>query len=237
MSRKRLSKKQLKRDRFVEQTFDWAHWAETHRNQVLAGVVGVALLVAAFFVYRNMARDAEAQAARDYISARQSYFAGNYPLAVSDLRRFLDEHGRSSYADDAEFFLADAYHEAGDDAQAIAALEKFLDDHGKSPFAGAARRLLAAVYQSAGQYDKAVETYREAIDAAGYDELKAQLHHELAEVYEAQGKPAQAVDEYRAVVELEPDGDAAQEARRRIAEITVQPIAVGGPEVAPSEGP
>ena len=43
MSRKRLSKKQLRQDRFVQQTFDWAHWAETHRNHVIAGIAVVSL--------------------------------------------------------------------------------------------------------------------------------------------------------------------------------------------------
>ncbi|MDX1662111.1 MAG: tetratricopeptide repeat protein, partial [Gemmatimonadota bacterium] len=119
MSRKRLSKKQLKRDRFVEQTFDWAHWVETHRREVLGGVVAAVLLVAGFFVWRSMQASATEAAARDYLSARQAYDTGNWALAASDLQTFVDRHGGTPYGDDAMFFLASAYYQSGQMEPAI----------------------------------------------------------------------------------------------------------------------
>lgn len=227
MSRKRLSKKQLKRDRFVEQTFDWAHWVETHRTQVLAGLAAAVVLVAGFFVYRSMTRGAEEAAARDYIQARQSYFTGNYQLAISDLENFLNQHGGTSYADDARFFLADAYHRGGQTDQAISALHDFLDRHGDSPLADNARRLLAATYAQAGDYDRAAETYREAIEAAQYDDLEVQLRETLADVYRIAGRREMAAEQYRIILEKEPEGEIAVRARRALAETTVQPLARG----------
>jgi predicted negative regulator of RcsB-dependent stress response len=224
MSRKRLSKTQLKRDRFVERTFDWAHWAETHRRELVGAAVALAVLVAGFFVYRNVSRGAEEEAARDYLMARQAYFAGNFQLAVSDLQGYLDRHAGTPYADDAMLFLAESQLQAGQAAEAVATLQAMLDEHADSPLADNARRLLGAAYAQAGQLDRAVETYREAIENAEFDEQRIQLHATLAELYASQSRKAEAVEEYRAIVELQPEGAAGDEARREIAELTVQPL-------------
>lgn len=234
MSRKRLSKKQLKRDRFVEQTFDWAHWVESHRTQVVAGLAGIAVLIAAFFVYRNLARAGEEEAARSYIDARQAYFAGNYQLAVADLQGFLRSHGDTSYADDARLFLSDALYQAGDPEGAVETLEEFFDRHGDSPFAPNARLLMAASYQALGRLDEAVEAYRTALAEAGSDTERIRIRARLADVYLLQGRTGDAAAELQAIIDLDPLGAAAAQARRELAEITVEPIPVGG-AAPPSE--
>ncbi|HET6361957.1 MAG TPA: tetratricopeptide repeat protein [Gemmatimonadota bacterium] len=214
----------MKRDRFVERTFDWAHWAETHRREMVGAAVALVLLAAGFFVYRNVSRGADEEASRDYMMARQAYFAANYQLAVSDLQGYLDRHGDTAYADDAMLFLAESQLHAGQPAEAVATLEEMLDAHGGSPLADNARRLLAAAYGQAGQLDRAVEKYREAIENAEFDEQKVQLRGSLAELYVSQSRKAEAVEEYQAIVELQPESPAADEARRAIAELTVQPL-------------
>jgi predicted negative regulator of RcsB-dependent stress response len=224
MSRKRLSKKQLKRDRFVERTFDWAHWAETHRREMIGGGVALLVLLAGFFVYRGVSRGAEEEAAREYLMARQGYFAGNYQLAVSDLQGFLAQHGGSAYEDDAMLFLGESQLQAGLPAEAATTLEDLLDVHGDSPLASNARVLLAAAYVQAGQVDRALTTYREAIADAPYDAVKIQLHESLARVLASQSRNDEAVAEYQAILELEAEGPAADEARREIAELTIQPL-------------
>jgi tetratricopeptide (TPR) repeat protein len=227
MSRKRLSKKQLKRDRFVEHTFDWAHWAETHRNQVLAALAGIAVLVAGFFVYRGLARAGEEDAARSYIEARQAYFVGNYPLAVSDLQAFIDRHGDSSYGDDARIFLADAQYQAGNAQAAVETLQWF-HGHDDSPFALNALLLEAAAYQATGSLDPAIETYRQALERADMDARRVEILTNLADVYELKGDTDQAAAQLQAIVDLDPEAPEADRARRELAEITVRPLSAGG---------
>lgn len=228
MSRKRLSKKQLKRDRFVEQTFDWAHWVESHRSQVLVSLAGVAVLVGAFFVYRSLARASEEESARSYIEARQAYFAGNYQLAVSDLQAFLRTHGDTSYGDDARLFLADALYQAGDPEGAVETLREFFDRHGDSPLALNARLLMAAAYQGMGRLDEAVAAYDEALEQAHADAQRVRIHKGLADVHKLQGNTEKAAAQLQAIVDLDPESGAAAEARRELAEITVEPIPVAG---------
>ncbi len=224
MSRKRLSKKQLKGDRFVERTFDWAHWIETHRTQAIGAVVVLVLIGLGFFLWRQSARSADEQASVEFLRARQSYFAGNWALAASDLSGFLARHGGSSYDDDATFFMADAMYQAGQFPQAIEALEAFLDEHEDSPLADNARELMAASYQQAGQMPQAIALYQRALEEAETDAARIEHREALARIYEAQGDKESAANQYRAIVELDPEGDAAREARRKLVEVTVRPI-------------
>lgn len=237
MSRKRLSKKQLKRDRFVEHTFDWAHWAETHRSQVLAALAGIAVLVAAFFVYRGLARAGDEDASRSYIQARQAYFAGNYQLAVGDLQGFIDDHGDSSYGDDARIFLADALYQAGDPQAAVEVLQWF--HRHDSPFAVNALLLEAAAYQAMDSFDPAIESYREALELADVNARRVEILGGLADVYELKGDTAQAAAQLQAIVDLDSEAPAADLARRELAELTVQPLTTGagGEAVTGTEAP
>jgi tetratricopeptide (TPR) repeat protein len=191
---------------------------------MVGGVIALVVLLAGFFVYRGVSRGAEEEAARDYLMARQGYFAGNYQLAVSDLQGFLDRHGGTPYADDALLFLGESQLQAGQPAEAVTTLQELLDEHGSSPLADNARRLLAVAYGQAGQLERAVAMYREAIENAPFDEQKLQLHASLAGLYETQSRKEEAVAEYQAIIELQPEGPAADEARREIAELTVRPL-------------
>ena len=83
MSRKRLSKKQLKRDKFVQRTFDWAHWAETHRRELIGGAIALALLVTGFFVYRGVSRGAEEEAA---VGFGRGLFPADEEIVVAHVR-------------------------------------------------------------------------------------------------------------------------------------------------------
>lgn len=236
MSRKRLSKKQLKSDKFVQHTFDWAHWAETHRSQVLAALAGIAVLVAAFFVYRGLARAGEEEAARSYIEARQAYFAGNYQLAVSDLQTFIDSHGDTSYGDDARIFLADALYQAGDPQAAVETLQWF-HSHEDSPFAVNALLLEAAAYQGMGSLDPAAETYRQALERTDVDAQRVQILGSLADVYVLKGDAEQAAAQLQAIVDLDPEAPAADLARRELAELTVRPLSAAGPPTGGTGAP
>ncbi len=227
MSRKRLAKHQLKRDRFVEQTFDWAHWAETHRRQFLAGAAALALALGGFFVWRTMSRSAEEDASGAYLEARQAYFAGNFPLAVADLEDFVRRHGDTSFADDARFFRADALYQAGNDEAAAEALEEFLSRHGDSPFAHTARLLSAAAYSRLNRYGDAQAAYERALETAGFDAERARVREELARLHESQGDNASAAEQYRRVAELVPETETAARALRRAAELSVEPLAAG----------
>jgi tetratricopeptide (TPR) repeat protein len=235
MSRKRLSKKQLKSDKFVERTFDWAHWIETHRTQALAGIGALVLVVGGIFLWRQMAGSAEEDASVEYAEARQAYFAGNWQLAASDLQGFLSRRGGSSYADDARLFLADAYYQAGQYQQAAETLERFVDEEDDSPFVGNARILLASSYEQLGQMPQAIAALERALEEADSDEGKIEVRTAMARIYEAQGNVDAAANQYRAIVETDPDGDAAVEARRRLAELTVEPITGPAEAAAPVE--
>ncbi len=230
---KRISKQELKRDRFVDTTFDWALWIRENTRIVALAGGGLALVVLALLLYRGAQGRGSAEAAVRFDQVRQAYTAGNYQLAANDFKQFLNQYGDSDYADEATLYLADSYFKAGDYPAAVSALEDFERRRGDSPLRYGATSLLAASYEESGDLAKAAETYAEARDAASFDYQRAAALMDRGRVYTAQGHRDKAAEAYREVVEKYPEAPSVREASVRLAEVTVTPL-TGAPSTGAS---
>jgi TolA-binding protein len=203
---------------------------ESHRRQVFLGLAGLLVVIGAFFVYRKASETSQEAAAGAYLSARQAYLAGNYPLGASDLEGFLASYGDSRYAADAKIFLADAYFQSEQYTTAIEVLRGFLNDHSGSPLAMNARRLLGASYQANGEASEAVGVYREAIERTEIGSTRVELQLELARVLESDGQREEAGAAYQVVIDEASDEGTVGLARRKLAELSVSPLVQTGSE-------
>lgn len=222
----KLSKRELKRDRFVDTTFDWALWVRENVRKVAVLGGALALLMLGIVLYRSTQASASRQAGQNFEEVRQAYIAGNYQLAANDFKQFLVRYPDSEYADDAALYLGDSYLRAGDYPSAIKALEEFEGEHGDSPLAYAATNLLGAAYEASGNQVKAAEIYGRAHGQAQHDYQRIASLMDRARVYAAQQEKDKAADAYREIIEKYPESSLAREAKVRLAELSAEPLGV-----------
>ncbi len=229
-TRKRLTKQQLKRDRFVDTTFDWVVWARENVRKVAVIAGGLLLVALAIILYRTSETREGRQASQRFQEIIQAYAAGNFQLAANDFKQFLAQHGGSPYGDQATLYLANSYMLAGDPKSAVKTLEDARKHLDGSRLAYAAASLQGSAYEAAGDLGGAAETYARAQDKARYDFEKAQAQMNQARVYGAQKATEKAVETYREVIQTYPGSTMAMDAQVRMAELTAKPL--GAPVAA-----
>ena len=221
---KRISRRELKRDPFVDRVFDWALWGRENARLVAIAVGAIVLVVLGVVLFRSNRAAEATRAAERYQQVWQAYAAGNYQLAANDFRQFRNQYGGSDYADDATIYLADSYYRTGDYAAAIEILESFDDQYGDSPLRYAGAKLLGAAYESSGDWMKATEVYGRAREVARYDFQAVHALLDQARAYEGTSQPERAAAAYRELLERYPESSAAAQAKVRLAELTAEPV-------------
>jgi len=223
-TKKRLTKRELKRDPFVDTVFDWALWGRENLRFVALGLGVVALLGLTLLLYRGSRAAESRRATQKYQEIWQTYVSGNYQLAANDFRQFRDQYRKSAHGDDATLYLADAYYRSGDYPSAIEVLEGFEDEYGDSPLSYAAANLLGAAYESSGDWIKAAQAFAEAREGARYDFQKVAALMNEVRTYAGQGDAEKAAGAYRRISEEFPESPSAPEARVRLSELEATPI-------------
>jgi predicted negative regulator of RcsB-dependent stress response len=127
--RKRIARRELKRDPFVERVFDWALWSRENLRTVAVVAGALLLVVLAVVLYRASQASQSRQAANRYEEVLGTYYSGNYQLAANDLRQFRNQYRGSRHAAEATIYLADSYLRAGDTPAAIETLQEFERDY------------------------------------------------------------------------------------------------------------
>ncbi|MFN2431570.1 MAG: tol-pal system YbgF family protein, partial [Gemmatimonadota bacterium] len=192
----RVTKRQLKRDRFVDTVFDWALWSRENARTVAVICGALVVVIGGLLLYRTSRAGENRRAAERYQEVWQAYAAGNYQLAANDFRQFRNQYAGSDYVDEATAYLGDSYYQAGDYPAAIEVLKGFDDDHGDSPLVFAAASVLGAAYEASGDWVNAADAYRKAQELARYDYQRAEALLNEARVLEAGGEPERAADAY-----------------------------------------
>jgi len=152
----RLTRKEIKRDEFVEALETSVGWVEQNSKLLIAGGVAVLLLIAAGFgiFFWLEARSASASAALD--EALEAYRA-----PVGEAAEGLDED-EVSYADEA------ARREGSKQL-----FQVVVDDYGSSDPAAVARVFLGQIAAEEGDLDRARELWSESVDSLGDEDLLA----------------------------------------------------------------
>ncbi|MHC4429829.1 MAG: tetratricopeptide repeat protein [Planctomycetota bacterium] len=219
---KRITRKQMKHDEFVEATFDFAHWLEQHWGKVASWVAVAILAVLAVLAWNAMARSRSekamerlAQSIDRYEVAQEQGFADKEELA-SMLERFEEvaSSGGKGAGQVARFyrgatlFHLDRLDEARED------LERVVSRSGASVTVGAtAQMLLARVEIAAGRTDEAVTLLQGLADDPAAVVPPARALLELGRIQEQAGDSEQARLQWQRILDEYPQSVSASEAR------------------------
>jgi len=176
----RLTRKELKSDRFALEVQHSVEYVTEHRKQVMrwAGAgAAVVLILVAFFVYRSYERNvrqeklaAAMQIMNATIGPSQSDYAVTFPTTAerdkAANKAFTELATKYSGTDEgalAEFYLGTTAADAGNIDEA-AKRYKIVVDEGSAPYASMAKLSLAQIYAAQGKQSEAEKLIQSVID-------------------------------------------------------------------------
>jgi len=197
----RLTRKQLKRDRFIEMATTVGAYVRDNVAVAIGGVVAlVAIIALGVKIGGSEAGNGggNSEADRALASAAGEYSAGDLDAGVAALQAVRTEHRGSRAAREATYLLGNALFEAGDFSQARTMFEEFL----KKPLyddllADGARIAVAACREETEDIAGAAADYRALWNAPGTQSaLRVQAGLAAARCARSLGDMAQALAIY-----------------------------------------
>ncbi|MCG8607262.1 tetratricopeptide repeat protein [bacterium] len=160
--KKRITKRQIKEDKFVTYYFKTTDFAREHVREIASAVGLLALILVGYTVYARAQLSKEKNALTEFAKARAEYFNGNYDTAAILLQGVVDSHGGTASGRLATFYLADAYFHEKKFHEAQKYFAEYSTNADDSILEASAIAGIAACLEEKGQFAEAAETYRRA---------------------------------------------------------------------------
>ena len=207
-----LTKKEIKKDEFLDAATDAGEWLESNWKTVLAwagGLAVLALLVSGWH-FMSKARD---EAAQDILgNGMQVLATGNYDQAIDLFGQAADKGGSGATEAVSNLYKGIALSRSGRNADAIPVLKEVGDTASDLLVGQTARAVLAGIHADDGNHDQAEAIYLAlSTETEGvYPPAQALLNAGLARI--AQGRDAEARELFEAIVADYPQTAAATQA-------------------------
>ncbi len=193
--RKKITRKELKRDPLMEALYRLRQWWLEHRTRVSRyGGVGLVVVVLVFLVFRWRASQNE-QAAAVVGIAFVEYGQGNYSTVITLLNAHVDEYSGLKSFGNGLYLLARSELFVGDTTGAEEHYRRYLDDYGNDPLIKAgALTGLGIIAEGRGLHSDAAELFKKANRSAPTAALKQQYAIYAGRNYILSEQPAEALD-------------------------------------------
>lgn len=219
MSPHRITKKEIKQDKFVTFSLKVSEWIQKHLNQVLmvAGGLVVVVVVVVFLISSKSKK--ERMAAELFGRANLELQAGDIGTALSDLQTLVNQYGSSKNAGQATFYLASAYFYAKDYTQAQVWFEKYLDQYSDDVLTtSSAKAGVADCYLQKGDYLLAGDGYLAAVSQCPNCFTASQYLLKAADAYLQADQKNKAKETLNLLLIQYPDSKEVRQAKLRLAE-------------------
>jgi tetratricopeptide (TPR) repeat protein len=228
---RRISRKSMKQDEFIEAAFDVGAWIEKHWRTVAAGV-GAAIALVLVVVVWNWSggrRDAEVERLLSeglYLysgpqdttgaAAKTASGGGRYAEALPLFEKAARLGKGSARSQVAAFYQGASLFRLGRTAEATPILEEVARSASDRPLADAARGMMAEAYAKAGDVDKAAAAYRKLADEPGAAFPPDVALLQLSRILEDHGKTQEALQVLQEIATKYPQGPAIAEVKARL---------------------
>lgn len=193
--RKKITRKELKRDPLMEAIYRLRQWWLGHKKQVYRyGGIGLVVVVLAVFVVQSRAK-LDKDAAIVVGQAFVEYGQGNYNAVIAILSAHVDEYSGLESFGNGLYILARSELIVGDTTRAEEHYRRYLDDYGNDPLIKAgALAGLGIIAEWRAQYNDAAGLFKKASQSAPTASLKQQFAIYAGRNYILSAQPGEALE-------------------------------------------
>lgn len=191
-------------------------WFEENQKTIVGALIGLAILVGAFFAYQNLIRkpkmneaaaqmyQAQNQFERDSFASALSNPGGGFPGFLS----IIDDYSGTPAGNVANYYAGVSYLHLGDFTKAVEYLKDFSPSGATMPIMK--NGALGDAYSELGDFDQAISYYASACKSDN-EFLTSQYLKKLGMLYEKQQKFDLANSTYQKIKSQFPNSDAGKE--------------------------
>ena len=217
--RKRLTKKQIKEDKFVTYYFKAQDFVSQNSRYIMWALIGIPVVIFASFILSNIQQKKEQSANIELSKGRIDYFAENYESAISTLNKLVENYGGTKKGKKGLYYLANAHFLSKDFDEAERNFRKFLDESNDRDLRVSALAGIAACQEERGDFSAAAETYKEAAEQYEDGFMAAQNLYDSARCFSLSGKTREAAGILTKLIENYSSSQIKNEAEILLAEL------------------
>jgi TolA-binding protein len=215
--RRRITRKELKKDRFLETTTKSFTFARKHSTLILIAVIVLIAGVSGTLYYRNSQTEKLDTAKRLLSSAISWYAQNDFERARSVLENITMQYGSTESAEKALYYLGNVHYMSGEYDKAEEAFKDFLKRSNDKILAPGALLGIGDVYSQKQEYFQAAQKYLEVEKEFSQSYLVPKALLQAAHCYEAIGNVAQAESLYTKIINEYPETPFAKDATEDLA--------------------
>ncbi len=215
--KKRITRHELKEDRFLETTKDLISFSRKNASRLILAIIVLLVAVVTIKVYFGNKKKAEENARIRILYANSLYESANFKEAVIAYQEIVKEYGGTRTGRVATLLMANSYFFSGDMNNALEFYEKSLKMFKKDNNWGSASLMgIASVYEQNGSFDDAIEYYDDVV--TNYNDTPSTIDalESKARCLEFTNRYEEAIGVYTQIKNDYPDTDFSNKAEKRI---------------------
>ena len=195
-----------------------------HKREIMIGGIIVVALAGGLLLWRLSVNQKNDRADRALADATNALYAGNRPLAATELQALAERYRDTAAGVEGALILTQIDFEDARWADGLKVLEAIKQSSVIENFRAPVDGLMGGAYADLKKYDESVKHYQAASDASAYQSVKDVYRADMARILALAGKK----DEARKIwadLASRPDSPAVAEAKVRLGELDAAPAA------------
>ena len=217
--RKRITKKQMKEDKFVTSTFKAIEFIQNYSKHLVLGFIAIVVVVIAGLLISSSKRQKDQDAAAQLGMALLVYQTGDYAGAINLFEPVLRTYGGTRSASQATYFLGNCFYFTDDYGKALEYYTKYTTmGHTLPSLKVSAIAGIAACHEQQEEFTEAARYYERAEKECPEFYQAAEFLLSAGRCYEASDQKEDAKRVYQKIVDLYPESQSIQQAKLTLAE-------------------
>jgi len=214
---KKITKKDLKQDKFLDAEVKLFKYAKYHKNIAIGIIVGIIVILIVIPLFRDYRRNVSEEADSRLIQAEFAYLNGDFQNAYMEFETIRSNYKKTPAGKKAIYFIAHLTQLQERPNDAIKYFNEFLLTSKNPILVPSALLGIGVCWAQLGEIDKAVKSYEEIIKRFPDSYFAQEAYLKMAELKEAIGDVNSSIDIYKKMYDTYSGTDLAKQAEEKIA--------------------